>query len=270
MAKVTVAIPIYNADKYLEDAILSVLSQTFQDFDLWLVDDGSSDSSLAICEKFLHDTRVKIFADGKNLKLSARLNMISQKVKTEFLLRMDSDDIMHPEKIEKQLKVLESHPEIDILSTNLYSIDENNRVQGKRFDRENSFLGEILPIMHPTVMARSEWFKQNPYDEKAVRVEDAELWLRTKEFSTFRTMGEPLFFYREIGNKYYKRYFQGFRGVFYMLRKNIFKVPYIKFCLKYFVASFVYFLFYIFGKEYSVIQNRNQIKISDRHYSDFI
>lgn len=270
MAKVTIAIPIYNAEKYLEEAIQSVLSQTFQDFELWLVDDGSVDSSIAICEKFSSDERVKIFSDGKNLKLSVRLNSIAQNVKTEYLMRMDSDDIMHPQKLERQLAVLQLKPEIDVLGTNAYSIDENSFVVGKRYDVSLDFFGEMMPFIHPTIIAKTSWFRENLYDENAVRVEDAELWMRTKGRYVFRTLGEPLLFYREIGSQYYKKYFQGFPGVFYLLKKNFLSLAYLKFCLRYFIASFVYLIFYIFGKETVLTEKRNQCKLPKQHFSHFI
>ena len=270
MAKVTIAIPIYNAEKYLEEAIQSVLSQTFQDFELWLVDDGSVDSSIAICEKFSSDERVKIFSDGKNLKLSVRLNGIAQNVKTEYLMRMDSDDIMHPQKLERQLAVLQLKPEIDVLGTNAYSIDENSFVVGKRYDVSLDFFGEMMPFIHPTIIAKTSWFRENLYDENAVRVEDAELWMRTKGRYVFRTLGEPLLFYREIGSQYYKKYFQGFPGVFYLLKKNFLSLTYLKFCLRYFIASFVYLIFYIFGKETVLTEKRNQCKLPKQHFSHFI
>lgn len=270
MIIVTVAIPVYNAEKYLEKAITSVLSQTYKDFELWLVDDGSTDSSLEICRKFLYDERVKIFADGENLGLATRLNTIAQQVETEYLVRMDNDDMMHPQRIEKQLEVLLQNPEIDVLSTNLYSIDEEDCILGKRYDVDESFLGHIFPFIHPTVMAKTIWFKDNPYDKKAIRVDDADLWMRTKDKCVFKTMGEPLLFYREIGNRYYKKYLQGFPGIFYLLKKNIFSAQYLKFCFKYVVVTFIYYIFYLFGKENILIRNRNQVKIDKTYYKDFI
>ncbi len=125
MPEVTIAIPFYNAEAYFEMAILSVLSQTFVDFTLLLIDDGSTDSSLKIAEKYLSDKRVKIISDGKNINLGNRLNSIPAMTETTFLARMDADDIMHPQRIEKQINILKNNPEIDVLGTNAYSIDEN-------------------------------------------------------------------------------------------------------------------------------------------------
>lgn len=270
MAKVTVAIPVYNAERFLEKAVSSVLAQTFQDFELWIVDDGSTDSSMAIAEQFLTDKRVKVFSDGKNSALSLRLNSIAKEVKTEYLVRMDADDIMHPQKIEKQLEILINHPEIDVLGTNAYSIDENNHVVGRRYDLPDDELSNQVSVIHPTVMAKTSWFRENPYDPKALRVEDTDLWLKSREHSVIKTIGEPLFFYREIGNQYYKKYFQGFGGVFYLLKKNLFSSRYVWFCLRYFIASFIYCIYYIVGKEHVLIQNRNQIKLNGEHFAKFI
>ncbi|KQT15065.1 hypothetical protein ASG31_15805 [Chryseobacterium sp. Leaf404] len=270
MAKVTVAIPVYNAEKYLEQAIVSVLSQTFQDFELWIVDDGSKDSSIKIAEKYTADPRVKIFADGQNLGLATRLNRIAQDVTTEYLARMDNDDIMHPKRLEKQINVFAAHPEIDVLSTNLYSIDEDDCVVGKRFDKSDGFLGENFPVMHPTVMAKTSWFRAYPYDKNAVRVDDSDLWMRTSGHCVFRTMGEPLLFYREIGDKYYVKYFQGFPGIFYLLKKNYTSAEYLKFCFRYIAISFVFLISYLFGKEHILISNRNKVKIEKQHFTKFI
>ena len=270
MTDVTIAIPFYNAEKYLEQAILSVLSQTFEDFILLLVDDGSTDSSLKIAQKYQNDKRVRILSDGKNLSLGNRLNQIPFMTETKFLARMDADDIMHPKRIERQLKILKNHPEIDVLGSNMYSIDENNNVTGKRMDISDDQLVRTHTFSHPTIIAKTEWFKNNLYDVHAIRIEDAELWLRTKDKYTFKVTGEPLLFYREIGNKYYKKYFKGLPGVWYMVKKHKFSASYFIFSIKYLVSCIVYFIFDLFGYESFLIQNRNDIKIKKKNYKFYI
>ncbi|MET3035647.1 glycosyltransferase family 2 protein [Chryseobacterium sp. NRRL B-14859] len=270
MAKVTIAIPIYNSEKYLEEAILSVLRQTYDDFELWLVDDGSTDASVEIAAKFLYDKRVKVLSDDKNLGLAVRLNEIAKMVETEFLARMDNDDIMHPDKIKKQLDIFESIPEIDVLGTNAYSIDENNMVVGKRYNLSDSQLVKVDRFIHPTVMARTVWFRNNPYDPNALRVDDTDLWIRKKNTSVFKVIGEPLFFYREVGNKYYQKYFKGIPGMWYILKKNKFSFDYFIFSAKYLLSCVVYFIFYLFGKESILIQNRNEVKMEKKIYKFYI
>lgn len=270
MPEVTIAIPFYNAEAYFETAILSVLSQTYEDFILLLIDDGSTDSSLKIAQKYLNDKRVKVISDGKNINLGNRLNQIPAITETMYLARMDADDIMHPQKIEKQLEILKNNPEIDVLGTNVYSIDENNNVTGKRMINSNDSLISVATFIHPTIIAKTEWFIENPYDALALRMEDSELWLRTKDKFTFKATVEPLLFYREIGNKYYKKYLQGFPGIFYMLKKHKFSKDYLMFSMKYCIASFLYLIFNLIGQESILVQKRNKLKLNKRNYNFYI
>ncbi|WP_299176613.1 glycosyltransferase family 2 protein [uncultured Chryseobacterium sp.] len=266
MTEVTIAIPFYNAEKYFEQAILSVLSQTFTDFTLLLIDDGSTDSSMKIAQKYQADKRVVIISDGKNLNLGYRLNEIPYITETEYLARMDADDIMHPQRIEKQLKILKENPDIDVLGSNAFSIDENNNVVGKRMDIPEDSLISVNTFIHPTIMAKTKWFKDNPYDINAVRIEDSELWLSTNDQYTFKTMGEPLLFYREIGDKYYKKYLKGLPGIYYTLKKHNFSPKYFKFSAKYLLSCIVYFIFDLIGQESVLIQKRNKVKMKKKNY----
>lgn len=268
---VTIAIPFFNASTYLERAITSVFNQTFTDWQLLLIDDGSTDSSLAIANKYANDRRVTVISDGQNKNLGFRLNQIANLSTTLYLARMDADDIMHPYRIEKQLKVFESHPHIDVLGTNAYSIDENDLVQGIRYMAQpGQELIKVDGFIHPTIMAKTVWFKENPYDAMAKRVEDAELWLRTSSSNKFYVLTEPLLFYREFGSKYYLKYTKGFRSVIYVLKKHSFKFHFIKFALKYFTVGVIYYIFYLFKMESILLNNRNCLKIDNQSIQNFI
>ena len=268
---VTIAIPFYNAEKYLDLAVKSVFDQTFQNWRLILINDGSTDNSLEIALKFQKDKRVTVISDGINKNLVYRLNQISNLTETKYLARMDSDDIMHPEKIAKQLEVLESNPEIDVLGTNSYSIDQNNLVQGIRFKyKEKTHLKKVNGFIHPTIIAKTDWFKNNPYDCKAERIEDTELWIRSSNKYNFQILTEPLFFYREIGANNYKKYLRGFIPILYMIYKHHLKIECIKFGVKYFITGFIYYLFNIFKKENYLVHRRNAIKINSIKMEEFI
>ncbi len=130
--KITIAIPVYNAELYLSQAIKSVLDQSYKEFKLIIINDGSSDNSMKIAREF-NDSRIKIIDDNLNKGLQYRLNQIIKLTDTPFLARMDADDIMHPERIKKQIEVFEEYPEIDVLGTNAYTIDGDNNVVGIRF-----------------------------------------------------------------------------------------------------------------------------------------
>lgn len=256
---VTIAIPFYNGEKYLELAIQSVLAQTYTSWKLILLDDGSTDNSLAIANEYeKKDVRIKVYSDGQNKNLGYRLNQIPSLTDTKYLARMDADDIMHPKRIETQLKILETHPEIDVLGTNAYSINEYNEVEGIRVatDLNRPILIDCTTFIHPTIIAKTEWFRINPYDIKAVRVEDYELWQRTYSTSNFKVYTEPLLFYREFGKDFYKKYFNGRSSMYYVARKsNNFKNYYI--AIRYSLKGIVFRIFNLLGIENQLIKKRN-------------
>ncbi len=205
---ISIGIPFYNAEAYLEDAIKSVLAQTFQEWELILVDDGSSDGSLDIAKRIEQkDQRVRVFSDGLNKRLPARLNQIINEAKFDYIARMDADDIMHPHRLEKQLEVFLTSDNIDIISSSYFTLNSKNEVVDMREINKNSFeIADFIAgnhfICHPTVMARKEWFLRNPYDPNFDRAEDFELWVRAISKNDFKIkiLSDKLFFYREDGS----------------------------------------------------------------------
>lgn len=204
---ISIGIPIYNAEKYLADAIRSVISQTHLHWELILVDDGSTDNSLQIAKKFTEfDQRIRVISDGKNKKLPARLNQLITESKGEFIARMDADDIMHPERLKKQLNFLLQNKNIDLVCSGIVSIDSNNKIKGFRgVDRLFSDFSAPkvnYPIVHPSVLARKSWYMRNHYSEKYPRAEDFELWTRAIINNDFNMVALPdlLLYYREEGN----------------------------------------------------------------------
>ncbi|SHF39066.1 Glycosyltransferase involved in cell wall bisynthesis [Bacteroides faecichinchillae] len=201
---VTVAIPFYNAEAHLADAIRSVINQTYTNLEILLVDDGSTDRSLAIATSFV-DKRIKVISDGGNRGLVYRLNQSVLMSKGEYYARMDADDIMNRQRIEKQLETLKLDSTIDVLGTSYYSIGANNEVHACIL-MPNIPITSNMYILHPSVMAKRDWFVNNPYNDKFVRIEDKELWMRTLKYSKFRNLQESLMFYREYGIPTCKKY----------------------------------------------------------------
>lgn len=257
----TIAIPFFNAHKYLPNAIDSVLAQTHEQWDLLLIDDGSHDSSLEIANQYAQmDDRITVVSDGKNQGLAYRLNQSIQLANGEYYARMDADDIMHPKRLEKQLQILKDNPNIDVLGTNAYVIDENDLVFGMRY-RENSGLTKVEHFIHPTIMAKKQWFIDNPYDEKATRIEDVELWYRSKKSSNFMITNEPLLFYREFGGSYYKKYLASNDSKDYILikYKSNSYWKWKKFFLKNKIMGNLYWIANKFDKENILINKRNEV-----------
>ena len=260
---VTIGLPFYNAEKYLALAIESVQAQTYTDWELLLLDDGSTDNSLSIAQSYAQkDSRIKVISDGKNKNLATRLNELPSLAQGLYLARMDADDMMHPARIERQLAVLETHPEIDVLGTNAYIINDENAVTSSRYPlTPKNTLTRVKSFIHPTIIAKKQWFLENPYNTKALRMEDAELWYRTHSKYHFVRLNEPLLFYREVGNNYYKKYFLAQQSKAYIFSKY----PNESYWKEYFRANFlkgiVYRIAHIFSMEQWLVNRRN-IKIS--------
>ncbi len=191
---ITIAIPFYNSEKYIAYSVLSVINQTYKNWDLLLVDDGGTDNSLTIAQQYADkDKRIRVVSDGQNKGLAARLNESILMAKGELYARMDADDIMAIDRIEKQVSFFLSHPEIDVVGCSAMVIDDKNCITHSV--NQEGITGGFI---HPTIMARTQWFKDNPYDECQRRCQDYELWLRTIGKSVFYNMPEPLLFYREF------------------------------------------------------------------------
>ena len=215
---ISIGIPFYNAEAYLEDAIRSVLAQTFQEWELILVDDGSSDGSLDIAKKYEQlDSRVLVISDGLNKKLPTRLNEIIKEAKFDFIARMDADDLMDVERLEKQYAFLSANPEYDLVTTGMYSIDQSNEVLGKRLPENrimqaNEILGGLTNLLHASMLAKKQWCLRNPYREDNALAEDYELWLSAaiKNDLKYNVLQEPLYYYREVENVKKEKMIKGY------------------------------------------------------------
>jgi glycosyltransferase involved in cell wall biosynthesis len=205
--RISIGIPFYNAGPYLTDAIRSVFAQTYQDWELILVDDGSNDGSLDIARS-VRDPRVRVLFDGQNKRLPYRLNQISREARCDLVGRMDADDLISPTRFEKQISILEQNPDIDLVSAGVFSLSNDNRALGVRIAASNNLVsGRSLllgrsGIVHAAVLGRKAWFLRNPYDQGMNLCEDYELWLRafSKNDLKMHIVKEPLYYYREAGN----------------------------------------------------------------------
>lgn len=186
---VTIGLPVYNAEKWIGEAIESILRQTYGDWELIVTDDGSEDRTDEVIRGFT-DERIRVIWDGEHRGISYRINQQVAMARGEYFARMDADDVMMQERLERQVRYLQEHPEVDVVSSSAIIIDETGEKLGMR-GMQSSF-----PI-HPTVMAKTEWFRQNPYNEAYSGVEDYELWLRVKNNANIAHITEPLLYYRE-------------------------------------------------------------------------
>lgn len=206
MPLVSVLIPIYNAQEFLVESVQSVLNQTFQDFELILVDDASTDNSFSILQT-ISDSRLKIIHHNINMGIGGALNSALASAKGKYLLRMDADDIAFPNRIALQVEFMENHPEIGISGTLVEYFD------GTPFNRivQNDYLKPSLlldcPFAHPSVIIRKEIMDKNGLQFSGY-LEDYELWIKLSQLTEFGLLPEVLLKYRKSENQFTSQNFE--------------------------------------------------------------
>jgi glycosyltransferase involved in cell wall biosynthesis len=198
--KISVGLPFHNNEATLADAVRSVFAQSVDDWELILMDDGSTDGSLRIAQA-VRDDRVRVYSDGVNRRLAYRLNQITDLAQGRYVARMDADDLMHPERLAKQAEILDRRPEVDVVTTAAYSLDKTDQIRGLRGGAAPDLTAwgvlKRSPFVHPTMLGRVEWFARNRYDANKHRAEDHELFIRVSRTLSNVHLCEALYFCRE-------------------------------------------------------------------------
>lgn len=200
---VSIILPVHGGYPYLVEAVKSVLNQTYSNFELIIIDDGLDADSLNFLT-ILSDSRVLII-DCAGRGLVDALNTGVKNASGEYIARMDADDICLPKRLQNQVMFFESNPDVDVLCTDAYLINED----GSRVGRQNAKVGplddivDILtcrlagkPILHPTVMLRKKTIIEVGGYRHYSTAEDRDLWLRLSAESKFYRLQDPLLHYR--------------------------------------------------------------------------
>ncbi|WP_414586014.1 glycosyltransferase family 2 protein [Scytonema sp. PCC 10023] len=197
---VSIGMPVFNCEKTLISAVKSILNQTYSNWELILIDDGSNDKTLEIAKSF-QDSRIKVIADGLNQQLPSRLNQAIAMSRGKYFARMDGDDISYPQRLQVQVEYLEKHPYIDLLGTGTMIFHSNGEARGKSLVKQSH--AEIcyhpwrgFGMTHPTWMGKIEWFRKYQYQPQAIRIEDQEILLRSYRNSRFACIPDILYGYR--------------------------------------------------------------------------
>ncbi|HUQ96893.1 MAG TPA: glycosyltransferase, partial [Chitinophagaceae bacterium] len=152
--RVTVLMPVYNADAFLREAMDSILQQTLTDFEFLVIDDGSSDNSLAIIKSY-NDARIRFVQNEKNIGISATLNRGIELASCELIARMDADDIAYPQRLQKQYDFFSAHLDCALLATWAREVSESGEaIRTEKWRRPFYYYNLTFEcwIYHPTVM----------------------------------------------------------------------------------------------------------------------
>lgn len=216
MKTVSVIMGIYNCAGTLPDAIDSLLKQTYTDWELILCDDGSSDDTLRVAERYRqqYPDQIVLLRNEHNMGLNYTLNKCLDAAKGSYIARMDGDDLCDPERFEKQVRFLEEHPEYAIVSSAMNHFDENGifrTTQLKDFPQPLDLV-YANPFCHAPVMIRAEAYRAvggYTVDKRMLRVEDVNLWFKLYA-AGYRghNIPEPLYSMRDDRNATARRKFR--------------------------------------------------------------
>jgi glycosyltransferase involved in cell wall biosynthesis len=220
--------PIFNAAKFLEESITSVLTQTWTDFELICIVNGSTDASLAICDSFAHtDARLKVLTLSQP-SLVAALNYGIAAARSDWIARMDADDICEPERLETQIRFLESNPDVVALGTSVWQVGSRGNIVGlvhrpphsrDAFNRMRE-RNEPIGLYHPSAMFSKGIAEQvGLYRQQYFPAEDLDLWMRMIEHGVVLNLQDPLVRYRihtgSISSRHTVRQMEAIRFVIY-------------------------------------------------------
>jgi GT2 family glycosyltransferase len=203
--QISVCMPVYNAERYLAEAVESILAQTYRDFEFIIIDDGSTDRSLAILERYAaQDARIRL-SSRPNAGLVVRLNEMVAEARSDIIAQMHADDIAMPERLARQLDFLNAHPEVVVVGCRILTIDcdgdpiaEFCTVQThEEIDRPHLEAGGGV-ICHPSATIRADAIRAvGGYRAEYWPAEDMDLWLRLAEIGRLANLPEMLLKYRQ-------------------------------------------------------------------------
>ena len=201
---------VYNGERYLREAVESILAQTFGDFEFIIINDGSTDGSREILESYLGhngDSRITLI-NQENKGTSASLNRGIKEARGEYIVRMDSDDVSLPERLARLADFMDSHKDVGICGSWAKVIggpSETIRYPVKAEDIKAGLLFKNT-IVHPSIIIRRDLFLHHDLtycDDPEIRnkLEDYDLWIRSSRFFPLANLGEVLYLYRRHGGQ---------------------------------------------------------------------
>ena len=204
MPLVSVVMPVYNGEKFVAEARESILAQTFADFEFLIVDDGSQDNSAEIIRAYQErDDRIRFFQHERNLGVASARNSGIALASGEYIAAMDCDDISLPERLQKQVDYMQTHPEIGLVGNSVLIVDRDMKTLSVRdLPLHHSLIVLNLffrgaSLIHGSVMTRRDVMTSvGAYNSASRAVDDTDLYVRLGERTRFANLPERLFLYR--------------------------------------------------------------------------
>lgn len=251
MKKISVIMGVFNCEKTIREAIDSIVNQTYENWELIICDDASTDNTKMILEEYKkkYESKIIVLYNPTNMRLSHSLNRCLELASGDYIARMDADDISLPLRFKTQVDFLDNHPQYDLVSSRCYLFDGEKiiGVVGKEGEPDKHSLIKGTPFYHPTIMVRKEVYQLlNGYtvSKRTARAQDLDLWFRFF-YNNFRgyIVDDVLYRYTESIADYKRRSFKkatcSFRTRLWgyrLLKFSIFAYP---FALKPLISSLV-------------------------------
>jgi len=258
---VSVVMPAYNAEKYISEAIESILNQTFKDFEFIIINDGSTDSTPNIIDKYARlDKRIIVLNNEKNLNIAESRNRGVEIARGKYIATMDSDDRALPDRLKNQLEFLESNKDIAISIGNINIMDGKGVFQYTRnypvADKDiRSKVYRFNPFPNPTIMCRREVYEKNgKYNNAYVPIDDFDFWLRAGTQFKFGNCGKIVLNYRVVEGSASHRKLRLTERLTFKLRWKAFKLGY-----KFTVVDVFFNLFHLFS--FALLPSKLKVRV---------
>jgi glycosyltransferase involved in cell wall biosynthesis len=199
--KISVIMPVKDGEKYLSEAVDSILAQTNTNYEFIIIDDGSTDATPSILNGYI-DPRIVRIKNKQNVGIPTSLNEGIALAKGEYIARMDADDISLPERFEKQAAYLDHHLQIGVVGSSIKTINEQGHIIGSSsFSNDPELMEWVLlfgsPMAHPSVMMRTALVKKaGGYSTKYILSADYDFWGRLSKHTKLANLSETLLYYR--------------------------------------------------------------------------
>ena len=190
---------VWNGERYLRTDVESLLAQTYRDFELLVVNDASTDQTPTILSQFAQqDPRIRIITNSINLGLTKSLNRALKETQSDFIARMDADDIALPTRLQKQVAFLDAHPDVGIVGTAYQFINDAGDLVGEKHPptQDHALRRALIrfnPFLHSSVMVRKTLLDRvHGWDETYRRAQDYDLWMRAAPLTKLANLPEVL------------------------------------------------------------------------------